>query len=1074
MNRKIKRGAGILLASLLVAFTLGSCNGNEKNLPADETSGDSSALESIESFDNTDEAERDDAVANVANSVDADADEVDGIAIRSADDLMKIGKSDDYPMDGDYVLVADLDLSGIENFTPIGGAASECGIVEGKNVFSGTFDGRGHTIAGLSIQVSSVERVHVGLFGSVGSAKEDDPAEIRNLIMKEINVTGVAKGSSTYAALAGQVDGYVKIDNIALLSGKVTVENESGDVLGVGSLIGQCRTQTWTGCSNTGIHITNIFANVDVTGDNDGYSARTGGLIGRIRATQLGTLSNVVQIGNVVHEGRQGYAIAGGDCGALVCENVYYLKGVGKSNNGLGSAKVYASLTNGKQTLDADYWRVTENELPLLNSVYNSPTFSLLDFVTLTLANGETATTVKSSFTLTDSIMNHSIQWESSDVNVVSINGTAATVVRPDLGSADVTLTARIDGASKTFSLRVLSGVKGKLVKDTENNALIAGNYPDDVSFQWVVTNAATGKTVKTTSSDDGTLTLTSSMNNCLITLKVDGYDDIVYYNSSIPTICINSDVGYYELNKGSYSTATMTVYTSEKYPSTRYDNDIQIKLRGNSTAYASKRPFRLKLAKKTDMFDMGESKHWVLLANAYDRSNLRNKLSYDFGMSLGLAGCESVLVNVIYNGEYYGMYQFCENIRIAKDRVNIYNWEDTAEDVAKAIAKEAGLSSDAKDALIEAMQQDLSWITSGKFGDYVISDYYDTSEFNITGGYLIENDYYYDEYSKFTTTNDMRLMVQKPEYLATNSEMMSYLQNYIQDMEDAMYSPNRLNDDGKHYSEYMDVDSFLDFFMVNQLFKNVELFYKSCYMYKDVDGLLTFGPIWDMDWAAGNHVNLGGTSAAYDVWAHDQSQDREFWYRALYSDPWFIVLLCEHWEAIQENVDAMMTELETLSKEVNAEAEVDNARWGYDWSFKKEVSSLKYWLIDRRNWMNDQMKDPETLIRSFDYYKDSKKIGITSLYEGSDFLELTLTVRDEEKFKSCDLLINGVVVREVEIADGCKIRIEKSELREAGKYNSIEILGKTADGSYNVLQKRGGQRGSAVVDSDFVYYLSK
>jgi len=1062
MNKQVKHGAKTLLVSLLAAWMLISC-GTEQ--PAGENP-DTSVT------DTTAPVTTPNVVLKPTGEIDADADTVAGIAIRNAEELMKIGRDNAYPMDGDYTLVADIDLTEVENFTPIGGSESECGIVEGKNVFTGTFDGRNHTIVGLSIDVSTTARVHVGLFGSVGSPDKNDPAVVKNLIIKDVSITGSARGSATYAALCGQTNGYAEIDNIALLSGKVDITHGGGDILGIGSLIGQCRTQSWTGLTNKGIKISNIFTNLTVEGENNGNNNYTGGVIGRIRGSDISRFSNIVQIGSVTHEGDKGHALFGGDSGVMKSVNVYFLAGVGQNYSSTGTALHYGAFTDGTLTLASDMWHVEPGTFPLLNGTYNSPLFSILDFVSVSLAEGETMSTVESGFSLVDNAMGKAITWTSGNEEVIRIEGNKARVIKPDFGFTDVVLTASSGGVSKNFSLRVISGVVGEIVPDRVNNVLLTKNYPSNSTYNWVVTNAATGKTVKTASTTDGKLPLTENMNNCIITLKVDGYDPVIYYNSSIPTISITSDTEYYSVDKNEYSEANLTVYTTAEYAKTKYNGGTLIKIRGNSTAYQPKRPFRLKLDKKTDLFGMGESKHWVLLANFYDRTNLRNKLSYDLGMELGLAGCESILVNLIYNGEYYGLYQLSENIRIDEGRVDIYNWEETAEAVAKAIANKEGLTMAERDALEEKLTTNLSWITSGKFGNYNIADYYDTSTFDITGGYLIENDYYYDEYTKFTTDNEMKLMVQNPEYLKTNTEMMDYLKNYIQNMEDALYSPNRLSDEGKHYSEYLDMDSFLDFFMVNQVFKNVELFYKSCYMYKDVGGLLTFGPIWDMDWATGNHTNLGYDSP--ERWKHDHSQDREYWYKAIYNDPWFMIQLCERWVEIQDNLDKMMKQLEIQSQAVEEAAKLDNERWGYDWSVKKEISTLKYWLLDRIAWMDKQMKDPETLIRSLDYYKDSSLIGITGFYEGKDFVELTITVKDPAKHKTGELLINGRVYDEVALTDGCKIRIPMSEFRESGKYNSIEILAKKADGKYTTVQKRRAHTGSTMVDADFFYYLSK
>ncbi|MBQ8512190.1 MAG: CotH kinase family protein [Clostridia bacterium] len=1073
VNSPFRKSVTTLLAAvLMLTGTFLSC---EKAPPVDpDTNAVSDSAVTDPSANSSDMPVEEETAVEIKpdGTIDSDADELDGITIESADELARIGTNRKYPLDGDYFLVADIDLSEVSNFTPIGGSESECGIVEGNNVFTGTFDGRGHTIIGLNITVSDTDRVHVGLFGSVGSKNKNDPAVIKNLILKDAEVTGNAKGSATYGILCGQVSGNAVVDNIAIISGALNVENESGDILGIGSLIGQCRTQSYTGCTNETIHITNIFTNVQVTGDNNGNANYTSGLIGRIRASDLGSLKNVIQLGSVTHEGGSGNAITGGDSKVRKLENVYYLTGCGKEHNGIGKAASYETLCGGSLAMDDAYWHLEEGMYPLLKTAYESRLFSILDFIRLNLRDGETEDQVESGFTLADEVMGRKITWKSSDDSVIRIDGGNAIVTKPEFGHADVTLTAYADGIMKTYDLRVFSGVVGCIERDGDN--LIAKNYPDGVTFKWTVRNAATGASKGTITNTDGIYPLTAKDENGMITLAVDGYDDVFYYHSSLPTIYIDSDSAYYDISKGGYSDAAMTVVTTPDYPTTVYSGDIQIKLRGNSTAYQAKRPFHIKLGSKADMFGMGESKHWYLLANAYDRTNLRNKLSYDFGKDLGLASCDSIFVNLIYNGEYYGMYQFTETIRAVENRIEIFNWEEEAEDVAKAIAKKEGLSIAERDALEEKLTANLAWITSGKFGDYTISDYVDTSGYDITGGYLIENDYYYDEVTKFTTKNDMKLQLQNPEYLKSNSEMLNYLTDYIQDMEDAIYAPNRLNADGKHYSEYMDVDSFIDFWMVNEVFKNVELLYKSCYMYKDVGGLITWGPIWDMDWSSGNHVNLGGDGGKYNTWWHSESQDREYWYRALYNDPWFVLQLYERWGEIQGNIDTVMSELEVWNEKLADASAADNKRWRYDWTNEKEVNTLRQWLLDRREWMNQQMENPTTLMESFGYYSASKEIGITGLYEGSDYYDLYITINGD-KIQSADLLINGKIVRTIDtIKSGDSIRIEASELRGEGTYNAIEILAKDADGNYLTIRKRSGQKGASAMEADYVYLTGK
>jgi hypothetical protein len=291
---------------------------------------------------------------------------------------------------------------------------------------------------------------------------------------------------------------------------------------------------------------------------------------------------------------------------------------------------------------------------------------------------------------------------------------------------------------------------------------------------------------------------------------------------------------------------------------------------------------------------------------------------------------------------------------------------------------------------------------------------------------------------------------------------MMNYLQTYVQNAEDAIYAPNRLSKEGLHYSEYMDVASFIDFWAVNSLYKNVELLFKSCYLYKPVGGKLTWGPVWDMDWTSANHVNLDSTSSKYDSWKQGQSQDREYWYKALYNDPWFIVQLCERWNGIGDKVDAMFEHYDEVAEEIRDIAECDNKLWGYDWSYEKEISTLREWLVNRRGWMDQMTADPATMIDSLGYYKVSKKIALAEHTEGDGFYEITLSVTDGTGIASADVLLNGrIYLSDISVTDGAKIRIEKSDCRDAGLWNSVEVLTKDANGNYLAIQKRSGQDGS-------------
>ena len=190
----------------------------------------------------------------------------------------------------------------------------------------------------------------------------------------------------------------------------------------------------------------------------------------------------------------------------------------------------------------------------------------------------------------------------------------------------------------------------------------------------------------------DGELLLTEDYYENWIT--VSGYDSegAVYtdnaYFSKLPVLYINTDNGKPIQNRVDYKPGSMFVQNNAETDKAEYDGAIQIRGRGNFSWGLPKKPYRIKLDKKADLFGMGSNKNWVLLANYIDESLLRNKTAYELSRELGLEYMDSTWCDVVFNGEYVGNYQLCEQIRIDPTRVDIFDWEDEAKDVAKAIAK--------------------------------------------------------------------------------------------------------------------------------------------------------------------------------------------------------------------------------------------------------------------------------------------------------------------------------------------------------------------------------------------------
>ena len=249
-----------------------------------------------------------------------------------------------------------------------------------------------------------------------------------------------------------------------------------------------------------------------------------------------------------------------------------------------------------------------------------------------------------------------------------------------------------------------------------------------------------------------------------------------------LPRVNINTD-SKKPVTKKEYEGATLSIELTDRYADYTNDSttdaggDIEIRCRGNSTyetnpnrlGDSGKFSYKIKLDTKVNMLGMGKSKHWVLIANYYDVTNMRNKLTYDLSGAMGLSYTQSRWVVVYLNGEYQGLYTLCESIRIEGDRVDITDWEDSAETVAETIALKEGLTKDQTKELKDAMESDLSWITSGRFRNYKISDYIDMSDADITSGYLLEYDMRQDgDTSKFTTGKGVKIQLDSPTALDT------------------------------------------------------------------------------------------------------------------------------------------------------------------------------------------------------------------------------------------------------------------------------------------------------------------
>ncbi len=322
---------------------------------------------------------------------------------------------------------------------------------------------------------------------------------------------------------------------------------------------------------------------------------------------------------------------------------------------------------------------------------------------------------------------------------------------------------------------------------------------------------------------------------------------------------------------------------------------------------------------------------------------------------------------------------------------------------MADAIALREGLSKDNEKVLAKAMEANLSWITTGQFRQYKIADYVDTSKIDTTSGYLLEYDMRQDgDTSKFTTGSGVKIQLDSPTALDTNPEMFSYVQGMLAKMEEAFYSDTFCAGDGTHYSQFVDMQSLVDYFIIFHLFKNIEFGWLSIFLYIE-GGKIYFGPAWDFDGSSGNQVTL------YQDWMNPESWfymgGRAEWWKQLCGDPYFVTRVEERWQEIRPLLHLYMESLPQWNDYISAEANANFKHFGppknwYDGgegckSYATEYNTLVDWLNRRIAWLDQQwsMRDP-----------NMEGTGL----EASDRMQLSLTYLDDTPLAEDTLTVRG------------------------------------------------------------------
>ena len=336
-----------------------------------------------------------------------------------------------------------------------------------------------------------------------------------------------------------------------------------------------------------------------------------------------------------------------------------------------------------------------------------------------------------------------------------------------------------------------------------------------------------------------------------------------VIINTGLPTVYVNTQNGVGIYSKTEYVPASMSIKGTKNLPGLEAVS-CNIRGRGNTTWTWPKKPYLIKLDSKTSVMGFPKHKRWVLLANFMDRTMMRNMVSMKVSsMMTNLAWtprCQPV--ELVLNGEHKGCYLLIEQVRVDKNRVNI-------------------------------------------------------SE---TDGYLFELDFHYDNPIQWKDHN-IPFAIKYPDEDDITQAQIDYAKNYIAEVSNVLYGSG-YQDHQNGYAKYLDVDSFIDYWIVFEVMGNHELGNPgSVYFHKDVNGKLTAGPCWDFDWGV----------LSFKTSPHAETglvNGNAIWYKRLFQDPVFKNQVKERFNELLPQLKTIPDYMEECRTMLSASAELNFKLW--------------------------------------------------------------------------------------------------------------------------------------------------
>lgn len=379
--------------------------------------------------------------------------------------------------------------------------------------------------------------------------------------------------------------------------------------------------------------------------------------------------------------------------------------------------------------------------------------------------------------------------------------------------------------------------------------------------------------------------------------------------------------------------------------PVNGYEGKIGIEIRGSSSQMFPKKQYGIELwddegeGIAASLLGMPEEEDWVLFAPYNDRSLMRDALAYVLGRQLSGYSPRTRYCEVVLNGKYQGVYVLIEKIKRDKNRLDINKLDPD-----------------------EVSGNDLT-------GGYIVK--IDKSTGGTGAGFP----------SPFrpplATNQEIFYQYEYPDAEDIVAEQASYIRQYVRHFEEVLHG-DAFADPNEGYTKYIDVNSFIDYMIMQEVTRNVDGYRLSTFMYKKRDsdgGKLHMGPIWDFNLGFGNADYCEGGEPT--GWALDFNSVCPtdfwlvpFWWKKLFQDETFGARVAARWielrmgEFSSERIHERIDSIKTLLGEAQARNfQAWNVMGKYVWpnryvgsTYDQEVTYLKSWIDERLEWMDTNL----------------------------------------------------------------------------------------------------------------------